>query len=118
MISKKLSNIIDALSIHEDPESIKVLEELGTQSPDNEVRELTARALIKRNVHDSLKIVLINQGKGINDLSPTVAMGTINEILDLEDKSEVIKILNDTIEMNSIEEVRENARSLKSLISR
>ena len=61
--------------------------------------------------------MIINQGKGINDLSPAVAMSTINEILSLKDKSEVIKILDDTINMHSDEAVKENARSVKSLLA-
>ena len=115
-MNKKIEKIINALETHEDMESIEILEELGTNSPDNEVREMTSRALVRKNVHDSLKVVIINQGKGINDLSPVVAMSTVNEILSLEDKSEAIKILDDTINMNSIEEVRENAKSVKSLL--
>ena len=90
---------------------------MGTNSPDNEVREYTSRARVRKNVHDSLKIVIVNQGKGINDLSPAVAMSTINEILSLKDKSEVVKILDDTINMHSDESVRENARSVKSLLA-
>ena len=105
-MNKKIEKIINALETHEDMESIEILEELGTNSP----------ALVRKNVHDSLKVVIINQGKGINDLSPVVAMSTVNEILSLEDKSEAIKILDDTINMNSIEEVRENAKSVKSLL--
>ena len=115
-MNKKIEKIINALETHEDMESIEILEELGTNSPDNEVREMTSRALVRKNVHDSLKVVIINQGKGINDLSPVVAMSTVNEILSLADKSEAIKILDDTINMNSIEEVRENAKSVKSLL--
>lgn len=116
-MNKKIEKIIKALECHEDAGAIAILEELGTNSPDNDVRELTSKALVRRNVHDSLKVVIINQGKGINDLSPVVAMSTVNEILSLEDKSEVIKILDDTINMNSIDEVRENARSVRSLLS-
>ena len=116
MISKKLLNIIKVLEQNKDIESVNVLKELGTESPNNEVREYTARALVKKNTHDSLEVVLMNEGKGINDLSPVVAMGTINEILDLEDKTEVMKILDDTIELNSIDTVKENARALKELI--
>lgn len=116
-MNKKIEKIIDALEKHEDAESIGILEELGTNSPDNEIRELTSKALVRKNVHDSLKVVIINQGKGINDLNPVVAMSTVNEILALEDKSEVIKILDDTINMNDIEEVRENAISVKSLVT-
>lgn len=117
MMNKNIVEIIDALADHKDNESIRVLEELGTNSPDNEVREYTSRALVKKNVHDSLKVVIINQGKGINDLSPAVAMSTINEILAIKDKTEVMKILDDTINMHSDETVRENARSVKSLLA-
>lgn len=115
-MNKRTEKIIEALETHDDVNSINVLEELGTNSPDNEVRERTSRALVRKNVHDSLKIVIINQGKGINDLNPAVAMSTVNEILALEDKTEVMKILDDTINLNSIEEVRENAQSVKSLL--
>ena len=117
MINKNVAEIIDALTAHQDNSSIKVLEELGTNSPDNEVREYTSRALVRKNVHDSLAVVIINQGKGINDLSPAVAMSTINEILSLKDKTEVIRILDDTINMHSDETVKENARSVKSLLA-
>ncbi len=117
MMNKNIVEIIDALTAHQDNDSIRVLEELGTNSPDNEVREYTSRALVKKNMHDSLKVVIINQGKGINDLSPAVAMSTINEILAIKDKTEVIKILDDTINMHSDEVVRENARSVKSLLA-
>ena len=114
-MNKNVIEIIDALREHKDNNSIRVLEEIGTNSPDNEVREYTSRALVKKNLHDSLKIVIINKGKGINDMSPSVAMSTINEILALKDKTEVIKILDDTINMHSDETVKENARSVKSL---
>ena len=117
MMNRNIVEIIDALTAHQDNDSIRVLEEIGTNSPDNEVREYTSRALVKKNVHDSLKVVIINQGKGSNDLSPAVAMSTINEILAIKDKSEVIKILDDTINMHSDETVRENARSVKSLLA-
>ncbi len=116
-MNKNVIEIIDALREHKDNNSIRVLEEIGTNSPDNEVREYTSRALVKKNLHDSLKIVIINQGKGINDMSPSVAMSTINEILALKDKTEVIKILDDTINMHSDETVKENARSVKSLLA-
>ena len=116
-MNKNVIEIIDALREHKDNNSIRVLEEIGTNSPDNEVREYTSRALVKKNIHDSLKIVIVNKGKGINDMSPSVAMNTINEILALKDKTEVIKILDDTINMHSDETVKENARSVKSLLA-
>ena len=84
-MNKNIAEIIDALTAHEDTSSIQVLEELGTNSPDNEIREYTSRALVKKNLHDSLKVVIINQGKGINDLSPAVAIININEILYIGD---------------------------------
>jgi len=116
-LNKKIKNIIEALAQHEDNASIEVLERLGTNSPNNEVRELTSCALVRKNIHDSLKVVIINKGKGINDLSPVVAMSTINELISLDNKEEVMRILNDTIEMHSDEEVKENARSVKSLLT-
>ena len=48
-MNKNVLEIIDALTAHQDNESIRVLEELGTNSPDNEVREYTARALVRKN---------------------------------------------------------------------
>lgn len=116
-MNKKIRKIIETLGHHQDNEAISVLEEMGTNSQDNEVRELTSQVLVRKNIHDALKVVIINKGKGINDMSPVVAMSTINEILNLEDKTEAVKILDDTIEMHSDEEVRENARSVKSLLS-
>ena len=50
--NKKLSNIIDALAHHEDQSSIEVLERVGTNCPDDEVRSLTAKALISKNTRD------------------------------------------------------------------
>ena len=113
----RLRNIIEALGQHEDEEAVKVLEELGTNSESDDVREWTSRALIKRNTHDSLCEVILNKGKGINDLSPRVAMSAINDILELKDKTEAIKILEDTMEMHSDEAVRESASSVRALIS-
>ena len=43
-MNKNVAEIIDALGAHQDHSSIEVLEELGTNSPDNEVREYTSRA--------------------------------------------------------------------------
>lgn len=44
-------------------------------------------------------------------------MSTINELLALEDKTEAIKILEDTVEMHSEEDIRDNARSVKALMA-
>ena len=112
----RIEHIIEALGAHKDPKSIEVLDRLGTNSPDDTVRELTAKALITKNTHDSLVVLVVNKGKGINDLSPKVAMNSVNEILSLDDKSEVIRVLEDTMGMHSDEEVRETARSVKALI--
>ena len=114
----KLDNIIEALSRHEDPKSVSILEEIGTNSEIDEIREKTAHALIKKNTTDSLKVVVAKSGKGINDLSARVAMSSINEILSLNDKSEVLKVLEET--MNSDEQkqdIKDTARSVKALIT-
>ncbi len=117
MNTDTVRKIIDALSIHKDPDSIRVLNDVGTNSSIDEVREMTSRALVRKNVHDSLEVVITNQGKGINDLSTVVAMSTINELLALDNKEEAIKILEDTVNMHSDEEVRDNARSVKALMA-
>ena len=117
MNNRKVRNIIEALGKHKDSESIKVLNELGTNCPIDEIRELTSKALIRKNTHASLELMIVNKGKGINDLSARVAMCAINELLALKDKDEAMKILDDTINMHSDESVKENARSVKSLLA-
>jgi hypothetical protein len=113
----KIRNIITALEKHEDAESIRVLLEVGSNCPNDEIRELTAQALIRKNTHEALEIMIVNKGKGINDLSARVAMCAINELLALKDKEEAIKILDDTINMHSEKEVQDTARSVKALMS-
>jgi hypothetical protein len=114
----RVSDIIDSLTINPNPESVAVLEEIGTNSSIDEVRELTSRALVKRNEHDSLNVVISNRGKGINDMSTIVAMSTINELLSLENKEEAMRILENTISSEGFdEEVKENARSVKALMA-
>ena len=116
--NKKIRNIIQALGEHKDTQAaIDLLTELGTNSPDDEIRELTAQTLIRKNTHESLRVVLISRGKGINDLSARVAMSTINELLALGDKAEAIRILEHTIENNEEQEVQDTARSVKALMS-
>lgn len=115
--SKKLNNIIDALSIHEDPESVKVLEEIGTNSSIDAVREMTARALVRKNREEALKVVISNKGKGINDLSTVVAMSTINELLSLDDKNAAMKVLTETVDSDFDDDVKDNARSVKALMA-
>ncbi len=116
--NQKIRNIIQALGEHNDSEAaIELLTEMGTNSADDEIRELTAQTLIRKNTHESLRVVLISKGKGINDLSARVAMASINELLALKDKTEAIKILDDTIKMHSEEDVRNTARSVRALMT-
>ncbi len=116
-IIKNVTNIIEGLGKNENPETISILEDVGTNSKVDAIREMTSRALVKKNMHDSLKVVITNKGKGINDMSTVVAMSTINELLSLDDKTEAMKILEDTVQMHSDEEVRDNARSVKALMA-
>ena len=116
-MKKKLQNIIEALGKHQDENSIKLLEEFGTNCPVNEVRELTAKALIRKNTTDALSIVIAQKGKGINDLSAGVAMSAINELLSLNNKDEAMKVLEDTINNSGEKEVQDTARSVKALMS-
>lgn len=114
----KIDNLIEALSRHEDPKSIAVLEEIGTNSEVDEIREKTAHALIKKNTTDSLRLVVGHSGKGINDMSARVAMSSINEILSLNDKTEVLKVLEDTMDNEELkQEIKDTARSVKALIT-
>ena len=114
----KIKNIIQALGEHEDSKAaIELLTEMGTNSPDDEIREYTAQTLIRKNTHEALRVVLISKGKGINDLSARVAMASINELLALKDKKEAVKILDDTIKMHSDEEVRNTALSVRALMT-
>lgn len=115
--NKRIKNIITALERHEDADSVRVLLDVGSNCPNDEIRELTAQALIRKNTHESLKDMILTKGKGINDLSARVSMSVINEILMLKDKTEVIRILEDTMNMHSDEDVRETARSVRALVS-
>jgi len=114
---KRLTNILEALSKHEDVSAEEVLERIGTNCADDEVRRMTAKALVNRNTYNSLSIVVTKKGKGINDLNTGVAMSTINEILGLKDSEEVLKVLKDAEENNPDEIVKETARSVKALIA-
>lgn len=115
--NKILSNIIEALSKHQDSAAVSVLEDVGTNCPDDEIRRLTAKALINRNTYDALSVVILKKGKGINDLSTNVAMSTINELLAMKDKDEVLKVLNEAEENHPDEVVKETARSVKALMA-
>jgi hypothetical protein len=116
-IFKNVSNIIEGLGQNPNTESVSILEDVGTNSKIDAIRELTSRALVKRNEESSLTVVIANKGKGINDMSTLVAMSTINELLSLSDKSIAMKVLTDTVNSHSDEEVRDNARSVKALMA-
>ena len=114
----KVSDIIDSLTINSSPDAVAVLEEIGTNSSIDEIREMTALALVKRNEPASLSVVISHRGKGINDMSTVVAMSTINCLLSLEDKQEAMSVLERTISGEEFEEeVRENARAVKALMA-
>ena len=114
----KVSDIIDSLTINPSPDAVAVLEEIGTNSSIDEIREMTALALVKRNEPSSLSVVISHRGKGINDMSTVVAMSTINCLLSLEDKQEAMSVLERTISGEEFEEeVRENARAVKALMA-
>lgn len=117
MVSRKLNNIIEALGKHTDSDSVRVLNEVGTNCPIDEVRELAAKALIRKNVKESLEIVIKNKGKGINDLSASVAMTAINELLALKDKNCANTVLDETINSECEKEVIDTARSVKALMT-
>lgn len=117
MSLKKINNIIEALGKHEDNDSVRVLCELGTNHQSDEVRELTSRALIKRNSKEALEVVIKNKGKGINDLSARVAMTAINELLALKEKNTAMEVLEETLNSDCEQEVQDTARSVKALMS-
>ena len=114
---KNVSNIIEGLGMNPNSECIGILEDVGTNSKIDAIREMTSRALVKRNEEDALRVVIANKGKGINDMSTVVAMSTINELLSLTDKTIAMKVLTNTVEMHSDEEVRDNARTVKALMA-
>lgn len=113
---KEISNIIEALSRHADESAVQVLEELGTNSNDDLVREMTVQALIKRNTHDALRVALIYKGKGIHDMNASVVESAINSLKTLNDKSEALRILDDTINLHSDYDVKLQASFVKDQI--
>lgn len=115
--TKKIQNVIESIARDQSSEAVSVLEEIGTNCSNDEVRRLTAKALINRNTSDALAVVISNSGKGINDLSTNVAMSSINELLSLGDKTEALSVLNNAEETHEDENVRETARSVKALMS-
>ena len=117
MVSEKVANIIEALGKHHDNSSIEVLVKVGTNCENDEIRELTARALIRKNDEKALRYMLLSRGKGVNDLSSNVAMSTINEIIALKDKTKLYKIIDDTLTENIDNDIRDTIRSVKALIT-
>lgn len=114
---KHIANVINGLANRTDYESIEVLEEIGTNSAVDSIREMTIKALVRKNVPESLNVVIKYEGKGINDLSTGVAMSAINELLGLQNKEYAMQILEETIQNSENEEVRGNARSVKALMA-
>lgn len=117
MNDKKINNIIEALAQHEDSQALEVLERVGTNCADDEIRGMTAKALVSRNTSESLAIVISQPGKGINDLNTNVAMSTINHLLALSNKEEALKTLANAEASSEDERVRETARSVKALMA-
>ena len=114
---RRITNVIEAISKHEDErEALRILEELGTNSASDDVREIVSRFLVRKNTTDFLKLAIVNKGKGINDMSARVAMSTINELLTLADKTEAMRILDETIAEHTEKEVQDTARSVKALM--
>ena len=116
-MSDNALNIIEALKLKNDDEAIDVLRDVGTNSSREDVREKTVEALISKNSDKALRVLVANEGKGINDLSTKVAFSTIAQLVSLQDKTELIKILDETINDNVPDEVKITARSLKTLIT-
>lgn len=117
MNTERINNIIESLGRHKDEDSIRVLNEIGTNCAIDEIREKTAHALIQKNSPEALRIVIASEGKGINDLSARVAMSSINEILEMKDKTEVMKVLDETLETSEVQQIKDTARSVKTLIT-
>lgn len=115
---KKIINIIDALGRKKDNDAIQILEEIGTNCNEDDVRRLTARALINRNCEESLEVVILKEGKGINDLNTSVAMSTINDLLALDDKEHALRVLTRAEEEEDYAKtIKETARSVKALMT-
>lgn len=60
---KRLNNIIEALAKHEDAAGLEVLERIGTNCSDDEVRGLTAKALVNKNTPEALAVVISQPGE-------------------------------------------------------
>ncbi|MFI3300498.1 MAG: hypothetical protein R3Y28_03665 [Candidatus Gastranaerophilales bacterium] len=116
-LEKDVNNIIEGLRMNQDPRSIDMLEDVGTNSSVDAIRELTSRALVKKNEYEALKVVVMSKGKGINDMSTQVAMSTINELLSLADKTIAMSVLSEALSEEFDEEIRDNARSVRALMA-
>lgn len=116
MDMKNIGLIIEALEKNQDEDSVRVLEEVGTNNFMDEIREMTAKALINKNSDCSLKAIINNNGKGINDLSERVRNSTIEALLNLENKEMVLNILNETIEQHCDEQVKNRAIEVRQML--
>lgn len=110
-------DLIKALEIHSDTDSIHVLERIGTNNVNDKIREATAIALVNKNTVDSLKVILLKKGKGINDLSPQVVDTTIKHLNKLKDKTQVNKLLDDAIDSETCDKIKERALLVKQMLS-
>ena len=116
-MSEKALKIIEALGRHKDEESIDILRDLGTNSEREDVREETISALIRKNSDKAYRILVANEGKGINDLSTKVALSAVGKLVQLQDKEELLRVLDETINGDYAEEIKTTARSMKALIT-
>ena len=73
--------------------------------------------MIKRNTPESLDVVINRKGKGINDLSSNVVMSAINDMLELKNKENLLKVLENTYKNSEDKILRECAESIKTLIA-
>jgi hypothetical protein len=78
---------------------------------------MTCCALVKKNTPDSLKIVTANEGKGINDMSKIVAMRTISELINLEDKITAIRVLDEVSQNGETQAIQDHALAVRNILS-
>ncbi len=114
---REISQIIETLGRHADETAVRVLEDVGTNCPDDFVRQVTARALVNRNNEDSLRIILTREGKGLYDMNPGVVEAVVDSLRNLSDKSEAIRLLDDTSVNGPNDYVRAKAYEVKQLIT-
>jgi hypothetical protein len=114
---REISQIIETLGRHADESAVRVLEDVGTNCPDEFVRQVTAKALVNRNSEDSLRIILTREGKGLYDMNPSVVEAVVDSLRNLSDKSEAIKLLDDASINGPNDFVRSKAYEVKQLIA-